>query len=47
MEFPLTEPTTPRYLYINPLTNQVHVLMPIVSGTWRVRGTLIWRPLAT
>ena len=33
MEFPLTEPTSPRYLYINPKTNKVHVLMPIVSGT--------------
>ncbi|MDP1602597.1 MAG: hypothetical protein Q8M03_04975 [Legionella sp.] len=33
MKFPLTEPTNPRYLFINPETNQVHVLMPIVSGT--------------
>ncbi|MDP1603722.1 MAG: hypothetical protein Q8M03_10705 [Legionella sp.] len=33
MKFPLTEPTNPRYIYINPKTNQVHVLMPIVSGT--------------
>lgn len=32
MKFPLTEPTAPRYLYINPETNQVHVLMPVVSG---------------
>ena len=32
MEFPLTEPSTPRYLYINPKTNTVHVLMPVVSG---------------
>ncbi|MDP1602441.1 MAG: hypothetical protein Q8M03_04165 [Legionella sp.] len=33
MQFPLTEPTSPRYIYINPETNNVHVLMPIVSGT--------------
>lgn len=33
MQIPLTEPTNPRYLYINPNTNRVHVLMPIVSGT--------------
>jgi len=33
MKFPLTEPTNSRYLFINPKTNQVHVLMPIVSGT--------------
>jgi len=33
MKFPLTEPTNPRYIYINPKTNQVHILMPIVSGT--------------
>ena len=33
MKFPLTEPTNPRYIYINPKTNQVHVLLPIVSGT--------------
>lgn len=32
MKFPLTEPTSPRYLYINPKTNAVHVLMPVVSG---------------
>jgi hypothetical protein len=32
MEFPLTEPTHSRYVYINPKTNQVHLLMPIVSG---------------
>lgn len=33
MQISLTEPTSPRYLYINPKTNRVHVLMPIVSGT--------------
>ncbi|WP_193392714.1 hypothetical protein, partial [Legionella santicrucis] len=32
MKFPLTEPTSPRYLYINRKTNTVHVLMPVVSG---------------
>jgi hypothetical protein len=32
MEFPLTEPSAPRYIYINPETNMVHVLMPVVSG---------------
>ena len=33
MKIPLTEPTCSRYVYINPKTNQVHLLMPIVSGT--------------
>ena len=33
MLIPLTEPTAPRYIYINPLTNQVHLLLPVVSGT--------------
>ncbi|MDP1603340.1 MAG: hypothetical protein Q8M03_08760 [Legionella sp.] len=32
MYFPLTESTNPRYLYVNPETNMVHVLMPIVGG---------------
>lgn len=33
IEFPLTEPTSPRYVLINEKTNRVFVLMPIVSGT--------------
>ena len=27
------EPTAPRYIYINPVTNIVHLLIPIMSGT--------------
>ncbi len=30
---PLTEPVSPRYIYVNQKNNQVHLLMPIVSGT--------------
>jgi hypothetical protein len=33
MELPFKEPTAPRYIYINPVTNTVHLLMPIMSGT--------------
>ncbi|MFI4963601.1 MAG: hypothetical protein ACHP6H_07085, partial [Legionellales bacterium] len=33
MKIPLTEPTAPRYIYINPKTNIVHLLMPLVSGS--------------
>ena len=33
MLFPLTEPTAPRYIYINPSTNRVHLMLPVVSGT--------------
>lgn len=33
MKIPFTEPTAPRYIYINPETNKVHVLMPVVSGS--------------
>ena len=29
---PLTEPMSARYIYINPETNQVHLLVPIVQG---------------
>lgn len=29
----LREPTQPRYLYVDPETNTVHLLMPITSGT--------------
>jgi len=35
MRISLTEPTSPpgaRYVYINPKTNQMHVLMPVVGG---------------
>ena len=32
MKLPLKEPTAPRYIYVNPKTNQVHLLMPIMSG---------------
>ena len=33
MKLPLKEVIAPRYLYINPKTNVVHLLMPIMSGT--------------
>lgn len=32
MLIPLTEPTAPRYIYINPANNQVHLLVPMVGG---------------
>lgn len=32
MYIPLSEPVSPRYIYINPDTNQVHLLVPIVGG---------------
>ncbi len=33
MKLAIKEPITPRYVYINPETNTVHLLMPIMSGT--------------
>ena len=32
MRIPLTEPTAPRYITINQETNQVHLMVPVVSG---------------
>lgn len=32
MILPLTESTSPRYLYINPANNLVHLLVPVVGG---------------
>ena len=32
MLMPFAEPTAPRYIYINPETNQVHLLVPVVGG---------------
>ena len=32
MKIPLSEPTSPRYLYINPANNLVHLLVPVVGG---------------
>ena len=32
MQMPFTEPAAPRYIYINPETNQVHLLVPVVGG---------------
>ena len=32
MHIPLTEPTAPRYITINQETNQVHLMVPVVSG---------------
>lgn len=33
MKLKLKEPISPRYIYVNPETNTVHLLMPIMSGT--------------
>ena len=33
MKLPFKEPLVPRYVYVNPKTNVVHLLMPIMSGT--------------
>ncbi|HAT1879852.1 TPA: hypothetical protein ACGAEL_000771 [Legionella pneumophila] len=33
MKLPFKEPVAPRYIYINPQTNVVHLLMPVMSGT--------------
>ena len=32
MKIPFTEPTAPRYIYINPSTNLIHLLVPVVKG---------------
>ena len=32
MKIPLAEPLSPRYIYVNPETNQVHLLVPLVQG---------------
>lgn len=32
MYIPLAEPVSPRYIYINPDTNKMHLLVPIVGG---------------
>ena len=32
MRLPLTEPIFPRYIYINPATNIVHLMVPIIGG---------------
>ncbi|KGP63984.1 hypothetical protein EP47_08795, partial [Legionella norrlandica] len=33
MKLSLKEPLAPRYIYVNPKTNVIHLLMPIMSGT--------------
>lgn len=33
MKITLAEPVSPRYIYINPKTNKVHLMLPVVSGT--------------
>lgn len=33
MLIPFTEPTSPRYIYVNRSSNRVHLMMPVVSGT--------------
>jgi hypothetical protein len=33
MLIPFTEPTAPRHIYLNPVTNRLHVLLPVVSGS--------------
>ncbi|MGQ3890311.1 hypothetical protein ACQUW5_15015 [Legionella sp. CNM-1927-20] len=32
MRIPFTEPVSPRYIHINPETNKVHLLVPVVGG---------------
>jgi hypothetical protein len=32
MKITLTEPISPRYLWVNPATNHLHILMPVVGG---------------
>lgn len=32
MHIPLTEPVSPRYIHINPATNKVHLMVPVVGG---------------
>ena len=32
MRIPLTEPVSPRYIHINPATNTVHLMVPVVGG---------------
>ena len=32
MPIPFFEPKSPRYIYVNPLTNKVHLLVPVVGG---------------
>jgi len=32
MKIPFAEPMSPRYIYINPETNHVHLLVPLVQG---------------
>ncbi|MDR3501594.1 MAG: hypothetical protein P4L79_03335 [Legionella sp.] len=32
MHLPLKEPLTPRYIHVNPTTNQIHLMVPIVGG---------------
>ncbi len=32
MRIPSTEPVSPRYIHINPATNRVHLMVPVVGG---------------
>ncbi len=32
MQIPLIEPTSMRYVHVNPVTNRVHLLVPFVGG---------------
>ena len=32
MHIPLTELITPRYIHMNPATNKVHLMVPVVGG---------------
>ena len=32
MKIPLIEPTSTRYIHVNPATNRVHLLVPVVGG---------------
>jgi hypothetical protein len=32
MIIPFAEPTAPKYIYINPANNQVHLMVPVIGG---------------
>ncbi len=32
MRISFTEPVSPRYIHINPVTNRVHLMVPVVGG---------------
>lgn len=46
MHIPLTEPIAPRYIHINPVTNRVHLLVPVVGGQEISTGNTRWATTA-